>query len=105
MHFCRKFDLYPTEVSFHKLTFFFHLISQDQPFIRKNQFLEILVLVFIDTNIFLFENSEGALQAKIEDIMLEFRDFLMKLDYSGGWESVQLETGEDFSKCRFLKFG
>jgi hypothetical protein len=84
------------------LTFFYNLISQGKSFIKKNQFLEILILIFIDSNIYLFENKNDLIQENFMEIKEEFRDFLMKLDYSQGWQKLQLKSGEDFSKCRFL---
>ena len=85
------------------MTFFYNLISQGNDFIHKNQFLEILILIFIDSNIILFEDKEENLKNYINEILLEFRDFLMKLDYSEGWKNLQLTSGEDFSKCRFMR--
>lgn len=85
------------------MVFFFNLISQGKDFIRKNQFLEILILVFIDSNLFLFSPEKGVLQDNLEEVLVEFRDFLMKLDYSGGWTQVQLASGLTFNNCRFLK--
>lgn len=102
--FCSKFEIFPMEVSSRRLDFFFNLISQRRDFIHKNQFLEILILVFIETRVNDLESFSGELSTQSDFVVNAFRDFLITLDYSGGWEKLQAESGLMFSRERFFPF-
>jgi hypothetical protein len=62
----------------------FDLISQEGKTIEINQFVELLVLIFLVTR-------EDQKSQKWSD---EFELFLVKLDLSGGWE--EMEQKENF---------
>ena len=102
--FCRNFGIFPNEVSSRRLDFFFDLISQRHEFIFKNQFLEILILVFIETRLNDFESFSGKLISQSDFVVNAFRDYLITLDYSDGWEKLQVKSGLMFSRERFFHF-
>ena len=94
MHYCKIFRLMPDYVSCRKITFFFDLISQETRKIDLNQFIEIILLIFMD--VFKIEEFK-----QLSDILNELCIFLIRLDSSGGWDKLAKEGYIIDNRIRF----
>lgn len=94
IHFCKIFKLFPDQVNCRQINRYFELISRKKGFIDLNQFLEVVLLVFLD--IFAIDKID-----EVEDFINELCVFLIRLDTSGGWSVMCKEGNGVDSRSRF----
>lgn len=82
--FCKMFLILPQQLSQRRITESFYLISKNKEGVALNQFIEIILLLFLE--IYKVERIE-------KKTSKEFKNFLVRLDYSDGWEKVEVKMG------------
>lgn len=94
VHFCKVFRLFPDQISYRQINRYFDLISCKKSSIDLNQFLEVILLIFLEIfNITKYD--------ELDDFINELCVFLIRLDTSGGWDVLCKENGKSNKRYRF----